>query len=117
MVNINSSNVTSYLIHVMDEHKDQQFIFAPYHEDNHWLLIVICTPSKAVYVFDLMKTQRTIEVKTFVNMAFRSIPTNGRATRNINWTECKIFEVAPYSMNEIDEVRESWAQYFIEECV
>ncbi|XP_031110423.1 uncharacterized protein LOC116014401 isoform X2 [Ipomoea triloba] len=33
MVNINSSNVTSYLIHVMDEHKGQQFIFAPYHQE------------------------------------------------------------------------------------
>ncbi|XP_031109558.1 uncharacterized protein LOC116013770 [Ipomoea triloba] len=149
MINLNCSLVTSYLIHVMDEHKDQQFILAPYHQDNHWVLIVICTPSKKVYVFDPMKTQRTLEVKTFVNMAFRSIP--GRATRNVNWVECKcpqqprgvecgyyvlrymfdiitkysmveslydVFdETITYSMNEIDEVRELWAQYFIEECV
>ncbi|XP_031106609.1 serine/threonine-protein kinase Nek5-like [Ipomoea triloba] len=26
----------------------------------------------------------------------------------------EVFEVAPYSMDEIDEVRELWAQYFIE---
>ncbi|XP_019168681.1 PREDICTED: uncharacterized protein LOC109164617 [Ipomoea nil] len=149
MVDLNSPAVTSYLIQVMDKHKDQQFILAPYHQNNHWILIVISTPSKTVYVFDpikSIKSVRSLDVKIYVNIAFRS----ARGTRTVNWKKCRcpqqsggsecgyyvlrymfeivtkhstleyldeVFEEAAYSMNEIDEVRELWAQYFTEECV
>ncbi|XP_019170968.1 PREDICTED: uncharacterized protein LOC109166471 [Ipomoea nil] len=39
MINLNSNAVTSYLIHVMDEHKDQQFILAPYHQSHFDLFL------------------------------------------------------------------------------
>ncbi|XP_031106338.1 uncharacterized protein LOC116010989 [Ipomoea triloba] len=150
MVNKNPETITSYLIHVMDTHKDQQFILAPYHQENHWLLIVICINLKTVYVFDPLKCGRTLEVKPSMNMAFRSVPTNGRGVRSMTWKECKCpqqpggfecgyytmrfmcdivtkcsmldrldtaLEDTTYSMNEIEEVRELWAKYFLEECV
>ncbi|XP_019156999.1 PREDICTED: uncharacterized protein LOC109153604 [Ipomoea nil] len=89
MVNLNGVAVTSYLIHVMDQHKNEQFILAPYHQEHHWLLLVICIRSRSVYVFDPKACNRTIEVKPCVNMAFRHIPTNGRGTRMVNWKQCK----------------------------
>ncbi|XP_031127775.1 uncharacterized protein LOC116029872 [Ipomoea triloba] len=117
---------------------------------NHWLLIVICINLKTVYVFDPLKCGRTLEVKPSMNMAFRSVPTNGWGVRSMTWKECKCLqqpggfecgyntmrfmydivtkcsmldrldtalEDTTYSMNEIEEVRELWAKYFLEECV
>ncbi|XP_019156961.1 PREDICTED: uncharacterized protein LOC109153561 [Ipomoea nil] len=89
MVNLNSAAVTTYLIHVMDQHKNKQFILAPYHQEHHWLLLVICVCSRNVYVFDPKACNRTIEVKPCVNIAFRSLRTNGRGPRTGNWKQCK----------------------------
>ncbi|XP_019150564.1 PREDICTED: uncharacterized protein LOC109147359 [Ipomoea nil] len=151
MGHLNSSSVTSNFIKVMEEHNDQHFILAPYHENNHWILLVICASSKTVYVFDPLKNARHFEVKIYLNMEFRSLSTIGGRTKAIDWKQCKcpqqpggtecgyyvlrymleivtkyskvdclhgIFDnEAPYSLNDIDEVRELWAEYFLEECV
>ncbi|XP_019192858.1 PREDICTED: uncharacterized protein LOC109187190 [Ipomoea nil] len=52
--------------------KDKTLILAPYHQSDHWLLLVINVCSRIVYVFDPIKCDRNIELKPAVNMAFRS---------------------------------------------
>ncbi|XP_019179181.1 PREDICTED: uncharacterized protein LOC109174397 [Ipomoea nil] len=52
MAKRNGPAVASYFIKLMEQHNNKQFILAPYHQDNHWLLLVICLRSKSVYVLD-----------------------------------------------------------------
>ncbi|XP_019157803.1 PREDICTED: uncharacterized protein LOC109154502 [Ipomoea nil] len=148
MVIQNAPAVTSYFIHVMTRHKDKQFILAPYHQEYHWLLLVICIRSKTVYVLDPLPCNRTIKIKVNLNMAFRLAYSH---VRNINWKHCKcpeqpgvvecgyyvmryMFDIVKkyssvncldeafesnntYSINDINEIQELWAKYFMEECV
>ncbi|XP_031099413.1 uncharacterized protein LOC116003652 [Ipomoea triloba] len=71
--------------------QDKTFILAPYHQTNHWLLLVLHASSKTVYVLDPMNCSRKIEVKQAVNMAFRT-SSNQRGLRtmgNANWKYVK----------------------------
>ncbi|XP_019151867.1 PREDICTED: uncharacterized protein LOC109148585 [Ipomoea nil] len=151
MLKRNATNVISYFIHVMEQNKDKQFILAPYHQESHWLLLVICMRSKNVCFLDPLPSDRDIgEIKASINLAFRSVPTNGRI-KNIDWKPCKcpiqpgdyecgyyvmryMFDIvtkyssiddldkafesdSPYSINDINEIREQWVKYFFSECV
>ncbi|XP_031122501.1 uncharacterized protein LOC116025419 [Ipomoea triloba] len=146
MVKQNAPDVTSYFINVMEHHKNKQFILAPYNQKFHWLLLVICIPSRSLYVLDPLPCDRIIEIKEILNTAFDSVSTNGP----VNWKQCKcpiqpggvecgyyvmryMFDIVtkyssvdcldeafesniPYSINEINEIRDLWAKSFLEEC-
>ncbi|XP_019189402.1 PREDICTED: uncharacterized protein LOC109183794 [Ipomoea nil] len=151
MLKRNATNVISYFIHVMEQNKDKQFILAPYHQESHWLLLVICMRSKSVCFLDPLPSDRDNgEIKASINLAFRSVPTNGRI-KNIDWKPCKcpiqpgdyecgyyvmryMFDIvtkyssiddldkafesdSPYSINDINEIREQWAKYFFSETL
>ncbi|XP_019165699.1 PREDICTED: uncharacterized protein LOC109161663 [Ipomoea nil] len=89
MLKSSSSKVTSYFIHVMEHHKDKNFILASYHQDSHWLLLVICIRSKSVCILDPLPSNRNIGlIKGSVNLAFRFVPTSAWV-KSINWKPCK----------------------------
>ncbi|XP_019184294.1 PREDICTED: uncharacterized protein LOC109179189 [Ipomoea nil] len=71
--------------------KDKTFILAPYHQTNHWLLLVLHASSRIVYVLDPLNRMRKIEVKQAVNMAFRTsaIQRGQRIMGNANWKYVK----------------------------
>ncbi|XP_019158184.1 PREDICTED: uncharacterized protein LOC109154897 [Ipomoea nil] len=94
MLKRNATNVISYFIHVMEQNRDKQFILAPYHQQSHWLLLVICMRSKSICFLYPLPSDRDIgEIKVSINLAFRSIPTNGRI-KNIDWKPCKFVVMA-----------------------
>ncbi|XP_031122760.1 uncharacterized protein LOC116025605 [Ipomoea triloba] len=152
-VDMNLEAVIAYLRNTISELQDKTFILAPYHQVNHWLLLVICTSSRMVYVLDPMQCDRDLEIKSVLNMVFRTF-TNQRGARarcRVDWknikcpcqpgnSECGYYvmrymydictkyfastlldeafqETKTYSDKEIDEIRNKWAQYFLNECV
>ncbi|XP_019155140.1 PREDICTED: uncharacterized protein LOC109152007 [Ipomoea nil] len=89
MLKSNFRKVISYFVHVMEQHKDKNFILAQYHQDSHWLLLVICIRSKSICILDPLPSNRDIGlIKGSMNLAFRSVPTGARV-KKINWKPCK----------------------------
>ncbi|XP_019189861.1 PREDICTED: uncharacterized protein LOC109184319 [Ipomoea nil] len=135
----------------MEQHKDKNIILAPYHQDSHWLLLVICIRSKSVCILDPLPSNRNIGlIKGSVNLAFRSVPTSARV-KSINWKPCKcpiqpgghecgyyvmryMYDIvtkyssvdnldgafesdSPYSIDDINELREHCSKFFFSECL
>ncbi|XP_019187832.1 PREDICTED: uncharacterized protein LOC109182188 isoform X2 [Ipomoea nil] len=90
-VNLNIDVVTTYLAHVMLQLKSHKFILAPYHQEHHWLLLVISVNPKMVYVLDPIECDRTLEIKPALNMAFRSFTSQrGQRARNmVDWKKVR----------------------------
>ncbi|XP_031122739.1 uncharacterized protein LOC116025601 isoform X4 [Ipomoea triloba] len=86
-VDRNSKVVMAYLRNTMSKLQDKTFILAPYHQVNHWLLLVICTSARMVYVLDPMQCDRDLEIKPVLNMAFRTF-TNQQGQR-ARWKNIK----------------------------
>ncbi|XP_019159733.1 PREDICTED: uncharacterized protein LOC109156354 [Ipomoea nil] len=88
---LNEDDVTAYIGNTMVTMKDKTFILAPYHQANHWLLLVLHASSRIVYVLDPLNCRRKIEVKQAVNMAFRTsaIQRGQRIMGNANWKYVK----------------------------
>ncbi|XP_019188856.1 PREDICTED: uncharacterized protein LOC109183092 [Ipomoea nil] len=116
MVHLNSSSVTSHFIKVMEEHKDQHFILAPYHQKAFRSLSTIGGRTKAIDWKQCKCPQQSggTECGYYVLRYMLEIVTKYSKVDCLHG----IFDnEAPYSLNDIDEVRELWAEYFLEECV
>ncbi|XP_021715879.1 uncharacterized protein LOC110683778 [Chenopodium quinoa] len=52
-----------YMTHVMEKQKSKQFILCPYHEKNHWVLLVLCMAKREVIIFDSLRQKRNLVIK------------------------------------------------------
>ncbi|XP_056682456.1 uncharacterized protein [Spinacia oleracea] len=106
--------------------KDVQskFLLAPYHEGNHWVLIVLDLVLGLAYVFDSATppppgTQK-LEGFNCIQMAYRIYWTNlENDKRKIKSQKLRFIQMKgyvqremPYSDEELEETREQWAKYF-----
>ncbi|XP_065850143.1 uncharacterized protein [Euphorbia lathyris] len=139
-----------YMRHMMEQ-CSKRFIFYPYHEENHWILLVLSLANRVVHVFDSNKSGvHQFAIRLIMNKAFKNIQIGKGAHRNnqsLEWrsekcpqqigaTECgfyvmrNMFEIVQYhsesenltrdfatksmaySEEEINDVRDIWADYF-----
>ncbi|KAL1817288.1 hypothetical protein ACET3Z_019862 [Daucus carota] len=59
--------------------KDKRFIFAPYIQDDHWMLLMFSLEESVIYVFDSLRRERDIRLTTPARTAFKLyVPQGGR---------------------------------------
>ncbi|KAL1809618.1 hypothetical protein ACET3Z_026608 [Daucus carota] len=59
--------------------KDKRFIFAPYIQDDHWMLLMFSLEESVIYVFDSLRRERDIRLTTPTRTAFKLyVPQGGR---------------------------------------
>ncbi|KAL1805064.1 hypothetical protein ACET3Z_028132 [Daucus carota] len=61
---------------------NKRYILAPYIQDDHWMLLLFCLHESAIYVFDPLKKDRTIRLKTPARMAFKLYVSQGGQRNN-----------------------------------
>ncbi|KAL6576735.1 hypothetical protein OROMI_011011 [Orobanche minor] len=149
----NMNESMTYMTKAMQQQSSKRFIFCPYYENCHWILLVLCIRRNEVYVFDssmpIEKRKRILTIRLSLSNAFRNFKMlAGQFTGNVlAWndadcaqqigsTECGFFVMryiheiidshhpndnltkvlkrsSPYSVEEINVVRDIWAAYFI----
>ncbi|XP_021713692.1 uncharacterized protein LOC110681857 isoform X2 [Chenopodium quinoa] len=67
-----ADRILLYMTHVMEKQKSKQFILCPYHEKNHWVLLVLCMAKREVIIFDSLRQKRNLAIKFAMTNAFRS---------------------------------------------
>ncbi|XP_021747893.1 uncharacterized protein LOC110713755 [Chenopodium quinoa] len=67
-----ANRILLYMTHVMEKQKSKQFILCPYHEKNHWVLLVLCMAKREVIIFDSLRQKRNLVIKFAMTNAFRS---------------------------------------------
>ncbi|XP_021744609.1 uncharacterized protein LOC110710586 isoform X2 [Chenopodium quinoa] len=58
-----ADRILLYMTHVMEKQKSKQFILCPYHEKNHWVLLVLCMAKREVIIFDSLRQKRNLAIK------------------------------------------------------
>ncbi|XP_021749071.1 uncharacterized protein LOC110714824 isoform X2 [Chenopodium quinoa] len=120
-----ADRILLYMTHVMEKQKSKQFILCPYHEKNHWVLLVLCMAKREVINFDSLRQKRNLAIKFAMtnvlnNWVDVSVATTSCVicTKYLNITIAvrilfRIFQELPYTEEEINEIRDIWAEYFI----
>lgn len=76
------NEAAEYLSEFLVANKDKRFILSPYHQDNHWVLLLFCLCETTIYVFDPLKTERKIRLITPARTAFKLYASQGGARNN-----------------------------------
>ncbi|XP_017218614.1 uncharacterized protein LOC108196049 isoform X3 [Daucus carota subsp. sativus] len=56
--------VIQYMTEFLVANKDKRFIFAPYIQDDHWMLLMFSLEESVIYVFDSLRRERDIRLTT-----------------------------------------------------
>nr|XP_017252692.1 PREDICTED: uncharacterized protein LOC108223115 isoform X2 [Daucus carota subsp. sativus] len=71
--------VIQYMTEFLVANKDKRFIFAPYIQDDHWMLLMFSLEESVIYVFDSLRRERDIRLTTPARTAFKLyVPQGGR---------------------------------------
>nr|XP_017221549.1 PREDICTED: probable sentrin-specific protease 8 [Daucus carota subsp. sativus] len=74
--------VTQYMTEFLVTNKDKRFIFAPYIQDDHWILLLFCLDESVIYVFDSLRRERDIRLTTPTRTAYKLYVAQGGRKNN-----------------------------------
>ncbi|KAK9740251.1 hypothetical protein RND81_03G022400 [Saponaria officinalis] len=85
---------------------------------NHWMLALVNNvDNNFVHWFDPLGHSEPSDFKNFINVCIRVYGFNGgkrKSSKAPQWVHVKHFQdTTPYSKEDIDEVRDLWADYFL----
>ncbi|XP_063941001.1 uncharacterized protein LOC135149353 isoform X2 [Daucus carota subsp. sativus] len=74
--------VIQYMTEFLVTNKDKRFIFTPYIQDDHWMLLLFCLDESVIYVFDSLRRERDIRLTTPARTAYKLYVAQGGRKNN-----------------------------------
>ncbi|KAK9668659.1 hypothetical protein RND81_13G075900 [Saponaria officinalis] len=108
---------TTYVSNWMAKERKPIYL-VPYFHNNHWMLALVnIVDNNFVHWFNPLGHSEPSDFENFINLCIRVYGFNGgkrKSSKAPQWVHVKhCQDTTPYSKEDIDEVRDLWADYFL----